>query len=437
MKPPIPSVPAEIPVADYLNHVLDELGTEFGRSARVLVYVLSDVRRWLGSTSALEVGRAIPGAEKDTEPLDPLPGLEDVLVALCNLIRGEEGDSDVSEAVAFGCAQVAEWAESKGATVSAMAFAQAAYRAYPENPHNAYEIGRLARRLADHTAAESWLRWAAYSARRRLDWNVYVLSLAGLGNLCRRRGNLPLAVRYHRLGLRVARRRGLRTLEGDELYDLAIMHYEMGHPLQATECAHRALDAYGPGHERIPRLMHDLAWIWMELVGDFRSAVDACRALLPHAWRPSERVLVLANLARAAAGAGYELLFEASWNETWATVRRQETGEGHAAALLQLAHGAATFGYWARVEIAAAEALDLARERREGFSLVIAERMLEVVRAPVLDEDQLHKVFPDYRRTDTAPRDEAAADLVARCANAMRLRRDGAPESPTRTLIGG
>jgi tetratricopeptide (TPR) repeat protein len=438
MKTISPPAPVEIPDSEVLAHVVSELEPQVGRSARILVYALSDVRRWLASATGRKAGRIIlASAEEEAEPLEPIPGLEDVLAAIYHLVRTEDGDRDVPEAIAFGCAQIVEWAESRGAHVTALLFAQAACEAFPANPHHAYEVGRLARRLADYAAAEAWLKWAACVARRRQNWDVYVLSLAGLGNLFRQRGNLPLAVRYHGLGLRVARRRGLRTLEGDELYDLAIMHYEMGHPLQATECARRALDVYGPGHERIPRLMQDLAWIWMELIGDFRSAVDACEVLVPHTWQPSIRVLVLANLTRAAAGAGYEQLFETSWNETWALIRRQDTQEGHAAALLQLAHGAATFGYWSRVEIAAAEAHAIARERREGFSVIVAERMLEVVRAPVISEERLHHVFPDIGRTQFTAQDEAASDLVARCANAMRVRRDGAPESPTRTLIAG
>jgi tetratricopeptide (TPR) repeat protein len=439
MKTISPPAPVEIPDAEILAHVVGELEPQVGRSARILVYALSDVRRWLASATGRKAGRIIlASAEEEAEPLEPIPGLEDVLAAIYHLVRTEDSDRDVPEAIAFGCAQIVEWAESRGAHIAALLFAQAACEAFPANPHHAYEIGRLARRLADYGAAEAWLKWAACVARRRQNWDVYVLSLAGLGNLCRQRGNLPLAVRYHGLGLRVARRRSLRTLEGDELYDLAIMHYEMGHPLQATEYARGALDAYGPGHERIPRMMHDLAWIWMELVGDFRSAVDACEVLLPHTWQPESRVLVLANLARAAAGAGYERLFEASWNETWALVRKQDTREGHAAALLQLAHGAATSSRRSRVEIAAAEALSIARERQEGFSVILAERMLGVVRAPVISEDRLHRVFPDHGRTEAAVvQDEVASDLVARCANAMRVRRDGAPESPIRALIAG
>ena len=438
MKTPVLPAPVEIPDAEVLSHIVGELGPQVGRNARVLVYALADVRRWLASMTGRSAGRLIPAdADDESQPLEPIPGLEDVLAALYHLIRSEDGERDVPEAIAFGCAQVVDWAENSGANVTAILFAQAAAEAYPANPYHAYEVGRLARKLADHTAAEAWLKWAACAARGQSTWEVYVLCLAGLGNLCRQRGNLPLSVRYHGLGLRVARRHSLRTLEGDELYDLAIMHYEMGHPIQASEYARRALEAYGAGHERIPRLMHDLAWAWMELVGDFRSAMDACEVLLPHIWQPSDRVLVLANLARAAAGAGHEPLFEASWNETWALVRRQDTREGHAAALLQLAHGAATYGYWARVELAAAEAFSIAQERHEGFSIIVAERMLDVVRAPVIPEDRLHRVFPDHRRTETAVQDEAASDLVARCANAMRVRRDGAPESPTRTLIAG
>ncbi len=333
--------------------------------------------------------------------------------------------------------RAAMWAEGWGACITALTFEQLAQSAFPANGYFAYDVGRLARVLADFTAAESWLKWSARLSRRQKAWKVYFLSLAGLGNLCRRTGNYPLAVRFHRLSLRVARMHGLRTLEGDALYDLAIMHFEMEHAILGSDYARQALQAYGAGHARVMRLAHDVALFWLESVGDFKNAKDTFQELLQHVWEPADRVVILANLARAAAGMGDESVFEATWNETWALLRRQEAREGHAAALIQIAHGAASFGYWSRVEIAAFEALGVARERRESMHIIMAEQMLDTARAGIMSDDDVQRVFPDYRWTDRADVDENAAELVASFVNAMRVRRDGAPEGPSRTLITG
>jgi hypothetical protein len=67
----------------------------------------------------------------------------------------------------------------------------------------------------------------------------------------------------------------------------------------------------------------------------------------------------------------------------------------------------------------------------------MAERMLEIVREKVLEDERLVSVFPDYRRIEATETDENAELLAGELINAMRVRRDGAPEGPSRTLIAG
>lgn len=425
--------PVQADYAQLFSHIRRELEPGVVEDARILIYAAEDVLAWL------DVRAGGVGAVFDRGGGDPVEMIEAVgteLRALYGLLR-DGPDADTTEAIAYACTRIAMWAEGWGACLTALAFAQLAQAVLPSNAYFAYDVGRLARVLADYSAAESWLKWAAMLSRRREAWKVYFLSLAGLGNLCRRTGNYPLAVRFHRLSLRVARRYELRTLEGDALYDLAIMHFEMEHPILGSEYAQQALHAYGHGHARIPYLAHDIALFWMGTAGDFKNAKDTFDELLSHLWKPAERIVVYASLARAAAGLGDEHLFEAAWNETWALLRSQDHREGHAAALIQLAHGAASYGYWSRVEIAASEALGLARERGEGNHSYLAERMLEIVRERVLEDEQLVSVFPDYRHIEAAERDEGSELLAGELIRAMRVRRDNAPESPARTLIAG
>jgi tetratricopeptide (TPR) repeat protein len=425
--------PVQPDYSELFVHVRRELEPGVVADARVLVHAARDVLGWLEARA----GRARPGPTGgEGAPVEMIEAVGTELRALYGLLR-DQPDEDTAEAVAYACTRIAMWAEGWGACITALTFAQLAQSAFPTNAYFAYDVGRLARVLADYSAAERWLKWAAMLSRKQHAWKVYFLSLAGLGNLCRRTGNYPLAVRFHTLSLRVARIHGLRTLEGDALYDLAIMHFEMEHAILGSDYARQALLAYGAGHARVMRLAHDVALFWLDSVGDFRNAKDTFQELLQHVWEPADRVVILANLARAAAGMGDESVFEATWNETWALMRRQDTRDGHAAAMIQLAHGAASFGYWSRVAIAATEAHSLSRERGEGKCQLIAERMLEIVRETVTNDERLAATFPDFRWQEAAEPDVGAEELVLDLLTAMRVRRDGAPESPSRTLIAG
>ncbi len=428
-----PPPPVQADYAQLFRHIRRELEPNVAQDARVLIYAADDVRRWLAARAE---GERPDLTRSNGQPVEMIEAVRTELLALYNLLC-DEPDPDTAEAVAYACTRIALWAEGWGACNTALAFAQLAQEVQPSNAYFAYDVGRLARALADYPAAVTWLKWACRLSCRQQAWRVYFLSLAGLGNVCRRTGNYPLAVRFHHLSLRVAHRRELRTLGGDALYDLAIMHFEMKDTPRGSTFARQALEAYGHGHARIPYLAHDIALFWMDETGDFKNARDIFQALLAHLWKPAERIVVFASLARAAAGLGDEHLFEMAWNETWKLLRVQEHRDGHAAALLQLAHGAASFGYWSRVEIAATEALGLARVRGEGKHILVSEKMIEVVREVVLPDERIVAVFPDYRRCEAPATSEGAEELAVELVNAMRARRDNAPESTAHTLIAG
>ncbi|HEX2189235.1 MAG TPA: hypothetical protein VHG51_10080 [Longimicrobiaceae bacterium] len=363
------------------------------------------------------------------------PGLRTGLAALDRLLRDPAPDDATLEAVAVACFHAATWAEERGAYRTALGFLHAAEDVYPENPHYAYNVGRVARKLALYEDAEAWLKWAHFVARTHRRWDVATLALSGLGNLHRQRGNLPRARRLHEAARRMARLKHLRTLEGDALYDLCVISLSAGDETKALDFARQAMAAYGPGHSQIHKLANDVAWFWMDSFGKFSSALHVFTVLLDYIWEPPFRVLLFANLARAAAGARSIGPFEAMWAECWAAFRTQASRQGHAAALVQLALGAGTLGYWERSAIAAREALQVARERREPEAVLVAEGILKAVEGGILVDDQLEPAFKDRFRTGHQQLDEAAADIAAQFANAMRARRDSAPESPTRALI--
>ncbi|HEU0077892.1 MAG TPA: hypothetical protein VFQ76_09615, partial [Longimicrobiaceae bacterium] len=113
------------------------------------------------------------------------------------------------EEVAGACAAIARWAESRGATATALAFAEAAATACPEDAALAQGAGRLARRSAEHGRAESWYLRAAGLGRRSGDWWSYSMGWVGMGRIQLQKGNLPRARRHFLRTLRSARRHGL------------------------------------------------------------------------------------------------------------------------------------------------------------------------------------------------------------------------------------
>ena len=235
--------------------------------------------------------------------------------------------------------------------------------------------------------------------------------------------------RFHGLCLRTARRHGLRTLEGDALYDLAGMSFDADEEETAMEHVSDALAAYGPGHGRVYALAHDVAWFWMERSGRYEDAGEVLLSLVDHLWEPRSRLLLLSNLTRAAAGAGWLDTFERSWSAATCLIQQQSSDEGHAIALIHLAEAALLLGYRDRASAMATDALAIARQRREGQFIHQAETLVASIRS---------SPSPDHPRTfPQLELGEHAASVADALVGAMRARRDGAPVSPIHALCAG
>ena len=432
-EPPVPPkirIPQTGPLAFmYVLTDFDALGLE--NEGLRLWQALRRVREWHGSPPD---GFTLRWSDSLKAYEDVDPALRPRLAALDRLLRDPYPDAATIEAVAFACLNAALWAEERGAYRTALGFLHAAEDVDPDNPHYAYNLGRVARKMAFYEESEAWLKWAHFVARSYGRWEVATLALSGLGNLHRQRGNLPMARRFHEVTRRMAKLNGLRTLEGDALYDLAVMSGDFGDHDLVVAYAREALGAYGPGHSQIYYLAHDIAWYWMDGLGDFVNASHVFSALLEHVWKPSHRLLICANLARAAAGAGWKDMFENMWLESWGVIRQSFDQEGHAAALAQLALGAGSLSDWERAIIAAEEALRIGRARKEAPIVHIVESILQSVTGSIITDGALEEVFKDLSRKTQHPND-LAAQFVPELAHAMKARRDGAPESPTRALI--
>src|SRR5690606_13458784 len=153
------------------------------------------------------------------------------------------------------------------------------------------------------------------------------------------RGNFPQARRAHLKGLRAARRKGFREVVGRAFHDLLILETDSRNWTRVLDCASSALRAYGPGHPRLPVLAHDAAVAWMAQ-GEFARALPVFRAVLPTLERPHERLVVLGNVAWAAAGADRPEIFEEASGKAWEAIGPEGEGAGVAQSLLNVARGA-------------------------------------------------------------------------------------------------
>ena len=359
--------------------ILEELEGELGG---LLWNSLRSVTLWARAAADRRAAMAAPEAAArrldEIAALSVPPAIATALETLA-LVLAEPGTVQ-GASVSGACRTVAEWANAEGMVGTALAFLQAAALARPDDPGLSYAVGRMARRHGEPTRAESWLQHAIVQARRKEDWETYTLVYAGLGNLYAERGNFPAGRRALTRALRTAQRHSLRKLEGESQHDLFAIAAETGRVREAERLAAATLDIYGKGHRRLPYLAQDLAFLWVER-GLSGAALSVVNALRPHIRGFPERMLLLSNAARAAAGVGDREHFERAWAETEQEVPPVPFREGVAAALLNLAIGAEMLGDLERARDAGSQAVQVARRTREGKVRLTAEALVERVAA--------------------------------------------------------
>lgn len=388
------------------TQVLDEVKGEIGL---LLWQSLRDVTLWssidppekreaLFAATAGERRRALLGHAEEA-------GVGEPMQLLARLV--EDPAKAEPEEVMGACREVSEWAEAEGLLATALAFAQAAALASPRTGAAGLRVGKLARKKGEDARAETWFRRTIGLSRQGKDWASYAEAFIALGNLYVRRGSLPVARHLHIRGLRAARRHSLRELQAGALHDLFGIALELGEAREAEAHARAAFDAYGPEHPRVPMLAHDVAYFWMTL-GHFEPSLAVFQALLPEIRKPSARICVVGDIARAAGGAGERETFERAQAQLEELLREPESGEYAARALLELAHGAASLGEWSTAEQAARQAQELAGERQEAQVREVAQGILEAIQG----ERAVETARAGGERVQREEIDALAADFV-------------------------
>lgn len=281
-------------------------------------------------------------------------------------------------AAAAAFVQVAEWSEKRNALRTAAVFVEAAAAFDPGSAKLANWAGRLAMRRADHEAAEGWFRKGIDLGQRRQDWEAVAIGWSGLGAITRNvGGNLDDAAAHHMRSLAIARRYGLVTEEAEGFHALAVLAFDQHRYHEGVTYARNALDIYGRDRKRIVLLANNLAWLWMDKDHTYRRVLPIFRECVRSDENPAHQVVMLGNLARAAAGAGDWENFDSAEYQMRATLPEAQHSEGHAAGLLELAKGALMLGLHDKARMYARQAHTAARRRREAALQKEAEAFLE------------------------------------------------------------
>jgi tetratricopeptide (TPR) repeat protein len=340
---------------------------------------------------------------RESEILEHLPGAPDGLVdavrdLLPVLARAHEVDA---EFVGKACQRIASWAEGRTAPRTRLEFLQAAALACPAEPSYALAVGRAARDLTHYSRAEAWYQRALGLSRQVGEWEVYVRAYLSHGNMMLRRGAVPAARRSFLKGLRRSRRQGIRGVEGEALHDLCVLEWRAGNRGLALDYGEQAVRVQGHQHAGLPRLAHDIAYLWLE-EGHYAHALPVFMATLGKV-NEVERPVVLGSIGRAAAGAGDVAGYE------WARRRLLDAppGPGVAESWVDLALAAARLARTEELEEAARLAESIARARKEGQMRLMAESILADVgrqavsqpAAVVVEDERSNRLARDLLRT--------------------------------------
>jgi tetratricopeptide (TPR) repeat protein len=288
--------------------------------------------------------------------------------------------ADDPAAKAEACLKLATWADKRDALKTSSWFVAAAAAFKPADASIAVRAGNLSRRQADYAAAQEWLSRAIEVAKATGASDALADAYAALGFVQRKLGNFGIAAESHLAAARIARKNQLVDREARAYHNLAVLSFELDKPHDGVSYGRKALDAYGRDRARILILANDLAWVWMDHDGAYRRALSIFQECLRSIAKPTQRIVVLGNAARAAAGAGDEAAFESMVQELHALLPESPLSENHAQGLLELAKGAALLKYTRTAEDNALRALGAARQRQENALVKEAEDLLTELR---------------------------------------------------------
>ena len=343
---------------------------ELPRDAAYIRELMARIAWQLGASDRRRLRQPTPTRDEDLKRLRR---------ELLRALKGRKGGA----AAAAACAQVAQWAESRNALRTAAFFVEAATAFGPSDAKLANWAGRLAMRRAEYESANRWYCKGIELGERGQDWESVAIGWSGLGAIMRNSGGDPEdAAALHMRSLAVARRHGLTTQEAEGFHALAVLAFDQHRYHEGVTYARNALDIYGGNRRGIVVLANNLAWLWMDKDHTYRRVLPIFRECARSDANPAHQVVMLGNLARAAAGAEDWENFESAEYQLRSKLLQAQDWEGHAAGLLELAKGALMLGLRDKARLYAQQAHAAAKRRREAALEKEAYAFLEQVDTP-------------------------------------------------------
>jgi tetratricopeptide (TPR) repeat protein len=309
--------------------------------------------------------------------------------------------------LALACMTLVEWALKHGARDSAASLAEAAALIAPANPRYAYVVGRMHRDRGRLREAEMWLQRSKRVAVWNDDREAHSIALNSLGNLEQLKGRYREAEEFLIAALRAAKRARLRERQAAVYHDLLVVAVYTEKLAKGFEYARAAFNAYPLNHPALPKLAHDVAYLWFRH-GQHGRALLVFQALLPHFEEPDARLRVLGYAARACGALGDVETFQRYWTEAFSIIDSGAAELLCADAALELGMGAWSLALWAEAERALRIALDSAADAGDNEVVVKASDALEGLRRGNSLDVVRRAPYPGGRR----PEDLFAGQLV-------------------------
>jgi tetratricopeptide (TPR) repeat protein len=243
-----------------------------------------------------------------------------------------------------------------------------------------YRSGRAAREMARYVDAEGHFRAGLRAAQVYHDTEYQALCLTGLGRTRSALGDNAAAERELRRAVAIAGRHSHRLALAGACHAASFVAFDAGDAVEALRFAQRAFRAYPRRSPLRIRLASDIATMWLRR-GEFGPALRVFRAVADAIGDEPGRMLARSNVARAAAGSGDRIGFEAAWNLAWAWASGLPESTHAASVLSNLGVAALTANEYHRAEGAFALAQVAAARANEAGALAfiaVAQENLRV-----------------------------------------------------------